>query len=210
MALWTPRTRWVKPKLASPWTEVSSRICAQSCSTLCDPTDYTIHGILQARILEWVAVPFSRRSSQPRDWTQVLHSLSHQGSPRILEWVAYSFSSRSFQPRNWTGVLRIAGWFFTSWATREDHQNWTAPTTKVYVPTSWTPLPSSETSAPAMCATSWEALIQVHRDPLVSFRVATLSSVPLAGGLELLPAIVFRKLWCSLFTLSVTQLTPVY
>ena len=38
---------------------------------LCDPMDYTVHGILQARILEWVAVPFSRGSSQPRDWTQV-------------------------------------------------------------------------------------------------------------------------------------------
>ena len=33
--------------------------------------DYTVHGILQARILEWVAVPFSRESSQPRDRTQV-------------------------------------------------------------------------------------------------------------------------------------------
>ena len=44
---------------------------AQSCPTLCDPMDYTLHGILQARILEWVAVPFSRESSQPRDRTQV-------------------------------------------------------------------------------------------------------------------------------------------
>ena len=34
---------------------------------------YTVHGILQARILEWVAFPFSRGSSQPRDWTQVSH-----------------------------------------------------------------------------------------------------------------------------------------
>ena len=40
---------------------------AQSCPTLCDPMDYTVHGILQARILEWVAVPFSRGSFQPRD-----------------------------------------------------------------------------------------------------------------------------------------------
>ena len=32
----------------------------QSCVTLCDPMDYTVHGILQARILEWIAVPFSR------------------------------------------------------------------------------------------------------------------------------------------------------
>ena len=43
----------------------------QSCPTLFDPMDYTVHGILQARILEWVAIPFSRGSSQPRDWTQV-------------------------------------------------------------------------------------------------------------------------------------------
>ena len=39
---------------------------AQSCPTLCDPMDYSVHGILQARILEWVAVPFSRGSSRPR------------------------------------------------------------------------------------------------------------------------------------------------
>ena len=39
----------------------------QSCPTLCNPTDYTVHGILQARILEWIAFPVSWRSSQPRD-----------------------------------------------------------------------------------------------------------------------------------------------
>ena len=39
---------------------------AQSCPTLCDPMDYMVHGILQARILEWVASPFSRGSSQPK------------------------------------------------------------------------------------------------------------------------------------------------
>ena len=49
---------------------------AQSCLTLCDPVDCSlpvssIHGILQARILEWVAISFSRGSSQPRDQTQV-------------------------------------------------------------------------------------------------------------------------------------------
>ena len=44
---------------------------AQSCSTLCDPMDYTVHGILQAGILELVAIPFSRGPFQPRDWTQV-------------------------------------------------------------------------------------------------------------------------------------------
>ena len=44
---------------------------AQLCLTLWDPMDYTVHGILHARILEWVAFPFSRGSSQPRDQTQV-------------------------------------------------------------------------------------------------------------------------------------------
>ena len=43
----------------------------QLCLTLCNPMDYTVHGILQARILEWVAFPFSRGSFQPRDQTQV-------------------------------------------------------------------------------------------------------------------------------------------
>ena len=42
-------------------------------SSLCDIMDYTVHGILQARILKWVISPFSRGSSQPRYWTQVSH-----------------------------------------------------------------------------------------------------------------------------------------
>ena len=55
------------------WNEV-----AQSCPTLCDPVDCSppgssVHGILQARILEWVAISFSRGSFWPRDQTQVSH-----------------------------------------------------------------------------------------------------------------------------------------
>ena len=45
----------------------------QLCPTLCNPVDYTVHGLLWARILEWVAFPFSRGSFQPRDRTQVSH-----------------------------------------------------------------------------------------------------------------------------------------
>ena len=49
---------------------------SQSCLILCDPMDYSlpgssVHGIFQTRTLEWVAISFSRRSSQPRDWTLV-------------------------------------------------------------------------------------------------------------------------------------------
>ena len=58
---------------------------AQSCPTLCDPMDYTVYRILQARILEWVAFPFSSGSSGPRNQTRVsfiaggLYQLSYQG-----------------------------------------------------------------------------------------------------------------------------------
>ena len=55
------------------WKE---RKVAQSCPTLCDPMDcsrpgFSVHGIFQARVLEWAAISFSRGSSHPRDRTQV-------------------------------------------------------------------------------------------------------------------------------------------
>ena len=46
---------------------------ARSCPTLCNSMDYIVHGILQARILQRLAFPFSRASSQPRDPSQVSH-----------------------------------------------------------------------------------------------------------------------------------------
>ena len=94
------------------------------------PNDYTVHGVLQARTLEWVAFPFSRDlpnpGTEPRSPAlqadaadslpaepQVkpkntgLGSLSevsrHKGSLRILEWVAYRFSSKYSQPWNKPG-----------------------------------------------------------------------------------------------------------
>ena len=76
-------TKPPQPKLRIGFRKVK---VVQLCPTLCNLMDYTVHGILQARILEWGAFPFSRGSSQPRDRTQ---------------------------------VSRIAGRFFTSWATRE-------------------------------------------------------------------------------------------
>ena len=70
----------------------------QSCHTLCDPNDcslpgFSVHGISQARTLEWVAIPFSRESSCPRDWTWVpwmagrffTYCLSHQGISLMAE-----------------------------------------------------------------------------------------------------------------------------
>ena len=72
------------------WQEVTLCLVTQLCLTLCDPMfcsppDSSVHGILQARILEWAAMATSRGSSQPRDWGLlhcILYRLSHQGSPR--------------------------------------------------------------------------------------------------------------------------------
>ena len=73
--LWTsyPVSHLVSPKCRRSQSVLR---VTQSCPTLCNPMGYSlpgssIHGILQARILEWVAIPFSRGSSQPRDWTKV-------------------------------------------------------------------------------------------------------------------------------------------
>ena len=68
---------------------------AQSCPTLCDPMDYTVQGILQARILEWVAFPSPGDLPNPGmnpglpHCGGILHQLSHQRSLRILEWAAF-------------------------------------------------------------------------------------------------------------------------
>ena len=73
-------------------------VVAQSCQILCNLMDYSppgssVHGILQTRILEWVAIPFSRRFSSPRGQTRIsgllhcrwiLYCLSYQGSPLLL------------------------------------------------------------------------------------------------------------------------------
>ena len=77
----------------------------QYCSTLCEPMDYSVHGIFQVRILDWVAFPFSRGSSQPMDriaggfftsWTtrEALRLLPNPGTePRSPILQAYSLPS---------------------------------------------------------------------------------------------------------------------
>ena len=89
---------------------------AQSCPTLCNPMDYTVHPILWARILEWVANSLLQGIFSTEGLNQglpyckqILYQLSHQESPGILEWVACPFSRGFSQPRNWIGVSCIAG-----------------------------------------------------------------------------------------------------
>ena len=85
-----------------PQTEHVRVKVAQSCLTLCDPRDYTVHGILQARILEWGAYSllqgiFTTQGLNPGlpHCRQILYQLSHKGSP-IPGWVAYSLLQQIF------------------------------------------------------------------------------------------------------------------
>ena len=115
-SLWTctGHSKWGQELTVNPPLKVK---VAQSCPALCDPMDYTVHGILQARILEQVAFPFSRGSSQPRDWTQFSHMAGrfftswaareaeiHPRSDTIPEW---SLHSKVTCP--WNQYLKMAG-----------------------------------------------------------------------------------------------------
>ena len=81
ISVFIPIPKKGKPKNAQTTTQLHSSHAlvsevAQSCLTLCNPMDYSlpgssVHGIFQARVLEWVAIAFSRGSSQPRDRTWV-------------------------------------------------------------------------------------------------------------------------------------------
>ena len=96
--------------------------CAQSLqpySILCDPMDYSppgssVHGILQARILKWVAISSSRGSSRPRDWTHVFYvclrgrwviTSATWKAPRIQQYISYIISSTGLDHR----VTHIVG-----------------------------------------------------------------------------------------------------
>ena len=78
-------------------------LVAKPCPTLCDPMDcsplgFSVHGISQARILEWVAISFSRRSSQPRSpaYTGGFFTVEPLGKPMFLYTLLFSGLSRFF------------------------------------------------------------------------------------------------------------------
>ena len=121
------RRKWLIPGVSEG---ISNEMKLVSCSVMSDPLQS--HGqaprsivVLQARMLEWVAMPSSRGSSTQGlnpglphcRW--ILYHVSHQGSPGILEWVACPFSRVTSWPSNQTGVSCIAGGFFISLANRE-------------------------------------------------------------------------------------------
>ena len=68
----------MSPALSGGFLTIGKKMkVVQSCLTLCGLMNYTVHGILQVRILEWVAFPFSRGSFQRRDRTQVSRTNAH-------------------------------------------------------------------------------------------------------------------------------------
>ena len=109
------RGHWETTHFEDILQEVKVKV-AQSCLTLCDPMDYTVCGILQARILEWVGFPFSRGSSQLRSPTLWVDSLQAepQGKPKNTGEGSLSLSIGSSRSRNRTRVSCVAGGFFTN------------------------------------------------------------------------------------------------
>ena len=100
----------------------------QSCLTLCNPMDCSppgssVHGILQARILEWVAMPSSRGSSQPRDQTcvsyvscigrQVLYPSCHLGHHVLCAVLSHSVMSDSLRSRGLQPARLLCPWGFS-------------------------------------------------------------------------------------------------
>ena len=125
---WVPCTsKWILNLWTTKKNKKTVKVkVAQLCPTLCDPMDYTAHGILQARntgvgSLSLLQAIFPTQGLNPGlpHCRLIIYQLSHKRGPRILEWVAYPFSSGPSWLRNRTGVFCIAGRFCTNWAIRE-------------------------------------------------------------------------------------------
>ena len=104
-------------------------LVVQSCLTLCDPVDYSppgssVHGILQARMLEWIAMPLSRGSSQPRGWTQApalwADSLLSEppGKPILLTWSSWNQSPLGYKDVSLITLktIKMSCNFYQSWS----------------------------------------------------------------------------------------------
>ena len=106
------------------WSEV-----AQSCLTLCNPVDcslpgFSIYGILQARIMEWVTISFPRGSYRPRDRTRV----SCIGGRHFNLWATREARIMKWKPHIENGRLKIP-----STLKPKSYKNITNPTTRTYL-----------------------------------------------------------------------------
>ena len=88
-------------------------MCIQSCPILCNPMDYifpgfSVHGIVQARILEWGAISSSRGSSCPREWICVSKSLALQSDSLALGHLGKGHKSCQWKPSRNEVLLKRA------------------------------------------------------------------------------------------------------
>ena len=103
-------------------------LVTQSCQTVWDPTDCgppdsSVHGILWASILEWVAISFSRESSRPRDWTYVscitggCFTTGHQRSPKQHVFFFFFFFNMDTQRKHLLkqGNAKFSSTIFKKW-----------------------------------------------------------------------------------------------
>ena len=99
-------------------------LVAQSCLTLCDPIDcsppdFSVHGILQTSVLEWIAIPFSRGTSQPRDWTLVscvsctLFTIWAIGKSLMLLELKKELHNQKTELKS--GLLKAVGSYLAAW-----------------------------------------------------------------------------------------------
>ena len=110
---WGPRTVWGpcptesqsprhgahRPDPGHKAAEVKVKV-TQSCPTLCDPMDYTVHGILQARMMDWVAFPCSRGSSQHKavNLCPVPASMTYKLQRTIWAWSPEPWAAGGYDP----------------------------------------------------------------------------------------------------------------
>ena len=92
----------------------------QLCPTFCEPMDHSlpgssVHGILQARILEWVAMPSSRDSSRPRDWTQVSFLLLHWQTGSLPLVPPGKPCHSTIYPKTWQFIIAFFFFYDTVW-----------------------------------------------------------------------------------------------
>ena len=136
---------------------------AQSCPTLCDPMDCSlpgsfVHGILQAKMLEWVAIPFSRGSSQPRDQTQV--SLQTDSLP----------SEPPGNPKNTgMGSLSLLQWIFPTQGLNRDLLHCRQILHQLSYKKAMTNLTSHKKAEPSLCQTNIP-IVKTMVFPIVMYR----------------------------------------
>ena len=169
---------------------------AQSSLTLCDPVDDTVHGILQARILEWIAFPFSRGSSQPRDQNpgllhcRILYHMSHKGSPLDLQ-LEVLYHLTFIQNQKWGPYHKIAQFVFLL-ISENGNALFPFTQTKYLKVTSDSPLPHPESKSSGILVATFKIDSRIQPRSIIRVDQSTIIfRLVYYGSLTCLPAFIF-------------------